>query len=345
MKPIHPITLLTIGVITTAGNLQAFDVYEGFSYPDGPLGTQGTGTGWYTVDDGDKEANKGWGGFPFGGALYGGVRGSAEAAVQAETLEAPVDYGLTRTGGELKGTLNYKWPFREFSTANRIDMETEQTVYFSFLFSMDAISDDGGSYLKLSFLNADRKNLIDFGVGTGLDTVIIEQVGGDAPFAAGDTITADVSYLFVGKMELRPGADTFYAATYAADETIGAEPASWEMQTTQDLTVATAPTVLDRIGVYFGGTDAQTSVAYQGYFDEFRLGDSFAAVTGVSGDQPMEWAGYPWFDESGYVDTGEFLGWVYVGDAPWIWVTGLDRYIYAEESGISDAGGWVFIGR
>jgi hypothetical protein len=345
MKQTHPIPLLTIGILTAACSLRAFEVYEGFDYPDGAIGNQGGGIGWYTLDDGDKGANEGWGSFPFGAALYGGVRGSATAVVQRETLEAPLDYGLVRSGGELKGTLNYSWPFREFSNANRIDMETGQTVYFSFLFSMDAISEDGGSYLRLSFINADRKNLIDFGVGTGLETVVIAQQGADAPFAVGDTISAGVSYLFVGKMELRPGGDTFYGTTYAADATIGAEPAYWAMETTQDLTIATAPNVLDRIGVYFGGTDAGTQVAYQGYFDEFRMGDSFAAVTGVSGDQPMEWAGYPWLDESGYVGTGDFLGWVNALHAPHVWVTALNRYVLAPEEAMSDDGVWIHIAR
>ena len=325
MKFENPILLTLISALA-ATQLPAFEVYDGFDYPDGELGTQGGGTGWYTIADGDKEANKGWGGFPFGGALYGGVRGTAEATVQAETLAAPSDYGLTRTGGEIKGSLNYKWPFREFSTANRIDMEVEQTVYFSFLFSMDNIGDDGGSYLRLSFINCDRKNLLDFGVGTGLYTVEIKQQAIAEPFAVGDVITPGVSYLFVGKMELGPGADTFYGATYAANETIGTEPATWEMETTQDLTVATAPTVLDRIGVYFGGTDVQTQVDYQGYFDEFRMGDSWEAVTGVTDNPVLTWAGYPWADDFGNVDTTPFLNWVNVINDPWIWVYDLGKY-------------------
>lgn len=348
MKSIGPalgIRLLALAVTSVATPLFSFEVYDGFDYPEGPLGSQGSGTGWYSIEDGNKDANKGWGGYPFAAALYGGVRGSALAPVQAESLQAPADYGLARTGGELKGTLTYSWPFREFSTANRIDMEAEQTVYFSFLFSMDNIGEDGGSYLRLSFINCDRKNLIDFGVGTGLLTTVISQQGAEGPFTTGDTVTGGVSYLFVGKMVLAPGADRFHGAIYAASETIGTEPAVWQMETTQDLTVATAPTVLDRIGVYFGGTDAQTQIPYQGYFDEFRMGDSWEAVTGVSDNPAPAWAGYPWADASGNVDTGTFLNWVNAANEPWIWVYSLGRYIYADEGLVGQDGGWVYINK
>jgi hypothetical protein len=102
---------------------------------------------------------------------------------------------------------------------------------------------------------------------------------------------------------------------------------------------------LDRIGIYFGGTDVQTQVAYQDYFDEFRMGDSFAAVTGVSDDQPIEWAGYPWADANGTVDTGSFLGTINVALAPWIHVDSLNRYVYADEAGIAPSGGWIYIYR
>lgn len=345
MKNTYPYKLLTIGLLSTAHALPAFEVYEGFDYPDGTLGNQGSGSGWYTLADGSKGANEGWGAFPFAASLYGGVRGNATATVQAETLQTPLDYGLTRSGGELKGTLFYSWPFREFSTANRIDMQVEQTVYFSFLFSMDNISDDGGSYLRLSFINADRKNLIDFGVGTGITATTISQQGTVEPFVVGNTIEAGVSYLFVGKMELAPGADTFYGSTYAADATIGTEPTTWDMQTSQDLTVATAPTVLDRIGVYFGGTDAGTQIPYQGYFDEFRMGNSFEAVTGVAGTQAPEWAGYPVDEETGAVDTGDFLGWLNVNLSPWVWVSDLNQFVYAEETGVGEDGGWIYIAK
>ncbi|MGC9452075.1 MAG: hypothetical protein ACP5I4_11580 [Oceanipulchritudo sp.] len=344
MKAKNPTRLLTLITALAATQLAAFDVYEGFDYPDGQLGTQGGGTGWYTIADGDKEANKGWGSFPFAGALYGGVRGTAQATVQAETIAAPADYGLTRSGGELKGTLNYTWPFREFSTANRIDMETEQTVYFSYLFSMDNIGEDGGSYLQLSFINCDRKNLIDFGVGTGMSTVMITQSGLEEPFAVGDIVNPGTSYLFVGKMVLAPGPDTFHGAIYAAGETIGVEPAVWEMETTQDLTVSTAPTVLDRIGVYFGGTDVQTQVDYQGYFDEFRMGDSWEAVTGVSDNPVPAWAGYP-YDESGDADTGAFFGWINATLEPWIYSYDLDKYVYGDEANVGENGGWIYIPR
>jgi hypothetical protein len=224
-------------------------------------------------------------------------------------------------------------------------MEIEQTVYFSFLFSMDNVGEDGGSYLLLRFINCDRKDLIDFGVGTGITTASISLPGAGDPLATGDTIIGGESYLFIGKMVLAPGADTFYGAVYASTESIATEPAIWEMETTQDLTVTTAPTVLNRIGVYFGGKDVGTQVEYQGYFDEFRMGDSWEAVTGVSDMPPAPaWAGYP-YDETGDIDTGAFLGWLNVGLEPWIYSYDLDKYLYGDEANVGENGGWIYIPR
>jgi hypothetical protein len=40
--------------------------------------------------------------------------------------------------------------------------------------------------------------------------------------------------------------------------------------------------------------------------------------------------GYPWADF--WIDTGSFMGWVYAGDYPWVWVSDLQKHIYAAPS-------------
>jgi hypothetical protein len=53
------------------------------------------------------------------------------------------------------------------------------------------------------------------------------------------------------------------------------------------------------------------------------------------------WAGFP-IDPSGYVDTGDWLGWIYpVGD--WAWSCNLTRWIYLPEYSVRDAGSWVYV--
>jgi hypothetical protein len=53
------------------------------------------------------------------------------------------------------------------------------------------------------------------------------------------------------------------------------------------------------------------------------------------------WAGYPIL-ESGWVDTGDFLGLIYpAGD--FVYLADLSAYIYLPESFVGDSGGWMFI--
>lgn len=53
------------------------------------------------------------------------------------------------------------------------------------------------------------------------------------------------------------------------------------------------------------------------------------------------WAGYT-VDPSGYVDTGDWLGWIYpVGD--WIWSCRFGRWIYLPEWYVREGGSWMYM--
>ena len=54
------------------------------------------------------------------------------------------------------------------------------------------------------------------------------------------------------------------------------------------------------------------------------------------------WAGYP-VDENGFADTGSFLGFVYVGGGPWVWVLSLDSWMYLPEQNIQPSGSWGYL--
>jgi hypothetical protein len=51
------------------------------------------------------------------------------------------------------------------------------------------------------------------------------------------------------------------------------------------------------------------------------------------------WYGFP-VDDSGWANTGSWLGWVRTDADPWIWNESLGKYIY-----VGDGSGWVFVGR
>ena len=59
----------------------------------------------------------------------------------------------------------------------------------------------------------------------------------------------------------------------------------------------------------------------------------------------LTWAGFPYLPGSNVVDTGSFLGLIYIEDAPWIWVSSLGKYIYLPESHVTESGGWAWIGK
>jgi hypothetical protein len=56
-----------------------------------------------------------------------------------------------------------------------------------------------------------------------------------------------------------------------------------------------------------------------------------------SGDVASDWYGFA-IDASGYADTGDWLGMVYVGNDPWIWSVALGKYIY-----VTNDSGWVYV--
>ncbi|MGC9453191.1 MAG: LamG domain-containing protein [Oceanipulchritudo sp.] len=244
-------------------------VYEGFDYTiPGDLVGSG-GIGWST----------GWGTFPRGGGLNQGIGGEGSITaidVQAETIAAPTDYTATRNGGETVGVDGFPTAWREFASANRISTTADGTVYFSYLFKMDAISAGlGGSYLLLELVGADRADLFKIGVGVGLDTAAILD-GSNNVLDTGETITAGTSYLLIGKLETGVGADTLRVNVYASSETIGSEPTTWEMTASADLD---AHIEIDRIGLLFAGEDFEfPGVDHTGYIDELRFGDTFASV-------------------------------------------------------------------
>lgn len=54
------------------------------------------------------------------------------------------------------------------------------------------------------------------------------------------------------------------------------------------------------------------------------------------------WAGFS-VDANGWVNTGDWLGYVNVDKAPWIYSDDLDNWMYIEEANVSSSGGWVFV--
>lgn len=54
------------------------------------------------------------------------------------------------------------------------------------------------------------------------------------------------------------------------------------------------------------------------------------------------WAGFA-VNQDGWVDTGDWMGWLYVGYAPWVWSQPLETFIYLPEESVSESGAWVYV--
>jgi hypothetical protein len=96
------------------------------------------------------------------------------------------------------------------------------------------------------------------------------------------------------------------------------------------------------ISPWAGGGDSNRPWAEM-LLDELRIGTTWQSVT-PTGDGPVEqtWAGFP-VDESGNCDTGDFLGYINVSEAPKVYSYACKTYLYMDESYVGPGGAWAYV--
>lgn len=102
-----------------------------------------------------------------------------------------------------------------------------------------------------------------------------------------------------------------------------------------DLEVDDSPQVLQvgfEITTSFDGANMDTGEIFFKDLQAFIEGDGTGA----------EWLGMP-MDENGWVNTDNWMGWVNAADAPWVISLALDKYVFVDESSVTENGGWVFV--
>jgi len=65
----------------------------------------------------------------------------------------------------------------------------------------------------------------------------------------------------------------------------------------------------------------------------------------ASVDTGETWGGYPVVEDSDgnkWIDTGDWLGWLWINDAPWLYVDAVSTWIYMEEPSPSATGTWGY---
>ena len=78
------------------------------------------------------------------------------------------------------------------------------------------------------------------------------------------------------------------------------------------------------------------SVGEPFYLDDFYFAD------GVNLTNPLCYGGYS-VDGSRDVDSDDWLGWINVAKAPYIWSYSLNNWIYMEEPAADAPGGWAYV--
>lgn len=197
------------------------------------------------------------------------------------------------------------------------------TFYFSFLVKLGASSTNGNVAFS-GYEAADGNGLqigtdgTDFVATVGFEPTIIQATD------------AETTHMFVWKVEFG-----------AVDNwSLWMDPTDLSTETQPDLTGSTfglsiTTLVLNRVP---GGSSG--AVGFE--VDEIRIGTTWDAVTTVSAGSSTTWAGFP-IDENGYVDTGSWLGILYVTEAPWVYSFDLENWMYIDPSGIDASGSWVNI--
>ena len=99
------------------------------------------------------------------------------------------------------------------------------------------------------------------------------------------------------------------------------------------------------LGVAGGVVDANPEATFGSIAILMRLQDLEFVIDNFSVSQiPAEptWAGYPVLDD--YVDTGDWLGWIYVLP-PYIYIVDLGSWAYMEEAHVNEQGSWAYVFR
>ncbi|NDV62885.1 glycoside hydrolase family 16 protein [Puniceicoccales bacterium CK1056] len=107
---------------------------------------------------------------------------------------------------------------------------------------------------------------------------------------------------------------------------LGPDPVSFELETS----LGEDSINLLQLGLLIKGPVWETAVV------------TFSNLEGTINEEES-WAGYPVVE--GVVDTGDWLGMLYVGHRPWIWSYSLEGWMYLPVSHVGSSGAWVYVVR
>jgi len=135
---------------------------------------------------------------------------------------------------------------------------------------------------------------------------------------------------FSNPLALEPNTEYAVAWTVISDPSIKDGP-YWEINGTSGNPYS------DGTAFSLGGNWKEQN---QNFLVTVREGDRVFHVD-ISGELP-QWAGLP-IDENGWVDTGDWMGALYVVEDPWIYSAKAGAWLYLPGESISESGAWTYV--
>lgn len=208
-------------------------------------------------------------------------------------------------------------------------------------FTMSSWDDGESDRIELYLLN-EHKAASPLSTDADFHTEIFEpgdviRFTGSARATRTGADTSDITVrAFIKTLGYNPDA-FFVFPEYTQYHTIGSTLESWDITITYPDDVAAEPFQVIQVGFEISTEFDNTAFVMDSASIYFENIDAYIERD----SEPVTWAGYT-VDESGYADTGDWMGMVYVTNDPWIYVYDLGKYVHIPTEAVSESGAWIY---
>ncbi|NDV61451.1 glycoside hydrolase family 16 protein [Puniceicoccales bacterium CK1056] len=181
----------------------------------------------------------------------------------------------------------------------------------------------------------------------------------------GTRSSARTSNLLFQDTELKPRIEGFFldfspgdivhfqgtASSLRSDETVTTEAVIFVYDSNGAPLPASVSVAIDSVSGDFNLSTTLEAGPVSGVLTGFAIRtpkDSTGSITfsnlSATVEKVTTWANWTSTDGSN-VDTGDWLGWIYIKEAPWIWSHALSTWIYLPEDHVTASGAWTYVAK